>query len=73
MTVAERSGAVASFQGPKTVAEYGFGDAPELARLYGRERAQAIADLTEYEWQADPTRDPFVRFLNQAMGGRNEA
>ena len=176
VTVAERPGAVASFQGPRTVAEYGFGDAPELdlillpggfgtveqlgnpalhdflrersaratvtmsvcsgsailakaglldgrratsnkqffdlargqsakvdwvtearwvedgpfatssgvsagtdmalgviARLYGRERAQAIADLTEYEWQADPTRDPFVRFLNQAMGGRNDA
>lgn len=176
VTVAERSGAVASFQGPKTVAEYDFGDAPELdlillpggfgtieqlgnralheflrqrsaratvtmsvcsgsailakaglldgrratsnkqffdlargqsakvdwvtearwvedgpfatssgvsagtdmalgviARLYGRDRAQAIADLAEYEWQADPTRDPFVRFLNQAMGGRNDA
>jgi transcriptional regulator GlxA family with amidase domain len=36
-----------------------------IARLYGRERAQQIADLTEYEWQSDPTRDPFVKFLNQ--------
>jgi len=44
-----------------------------IARLYGKERAQAIADLTEYEWQSDPTRDPFVRFLNQAMGGRRDA
>jgi putative intracellular protease/amidase len=44
-----------------------------IARLYGKERAQAIADLTEYEWQSDPTRDPFVRFLNQAMGGRQGA
>jgi len=44
-----------------------------IARLYGKERAQAIADLTEYEWQSDPTRDPFVRFLNQAMGGRQDA
>ena len=44
-----------------------------IARLYGKERAQSIADLTEYEWQSDPTRDPFVRFLNQAMGGRRDA
>ena len=42
-----------------------------IARLYGRERAQAIADATEYEWQSDSTRDPFVRFLNHAMGGRS--
>ena len=36
-----------------------------IARLFGKERAQEIADLTEYEWHSDPTRDPFVRFLNQ--------
>jgi len=36
-----------------------------IARLYGREKAQEIADLTEYEWQSDPTRDPFAKFLNQ--------
>ena len=36
-----------------------------IARLYGRERAQEIADSTEYEWQSDPTRDPFHKFLNQ--------
>ena len=36
-----------------------------IARLYGRERAERIAALTEYEWQDDASRDPFVRFLNQ--------
>jgi len=36
-----------------------------IARLYGRERAQLIANLTEYEWQDDPNRDPFYKFLNQ--------
>jgi len=38
-----------------------------IARLYGATRAQDIADLTEYEWQSDPTRDPFYRFLNKAV------
>lgn len=38
-----------------------------IARLYGRERAEAIANLTEYERQTDPTKDPFHKFLNQAM------
>jgi transcriptional regulator GlxA family with amidase domain len=36
-----------------------------IARLYGRERADQIAALAEYEWQDDPTRDPFLRYLNQ--------
>lgn len=36
-----------------------------IARLYGRERAETIAALTEYEWHSDATRDPFVKFLNQ--------
>jgi putative intracellular protease/amidase len=36
-----------------------------IARLFGRERAQSIADLTEYVWQDDPNRDPFYKFLNQ--------
>jgi len=36
-----------------------------IARLYGRSAAQQIADSTEYAWQSDPSRDPFVRFLNQ--------
>jgi transcriptional regulator GlxA family with amidase domain len=38
-----------------------------IARLYGQERAEAIANLTEYERQTDPTKDPFHKFLNQAM------
>src|SRR5574341_2447150 len=29
-----------------------------VAKLHGREVAQQIADLTEYEWQSDPTREP---------------
>jgi putative intracellular protease/amidase len=38
-----------------------------IARLWGQPRAQLIADATEYEWQTDPTRDPFVKFLNQGL------
>jgi putative intracellular protease/amidase len=37
-----------------------------IAKLYGRERAELIANLTEYEWHTDPARDPFHKFLNQA-------
>ncbi len=37
-----------------------------IARLFGRERAERVAILTEYEWQADPGRDPFHRYLNRA-------
>ena len=37
-----------------------------IARLYGRERAELVANLTEYEWQSDASRDPFHKFLNQA-------
>jgi transcriptional regulator GlxA family with amidase domain len=36
-----------------------------IARLYGRERAVEIAAVTEYEWQDDPTRDPFHKHLNK--------
>jgi putative intracellular protease/amidase len=36
-----------------------------IARLFGETRAQRIADLAEYEWQRDPNRDPFHKFLNQ--------
>jgi putative intracellular protease/amidase len=36
-----------------------------VARLFGRRAAEQIAELTEYEWQSDPGRDPFTRFLNQ--------
>jgi transcriptional regulator GlxA family with amidase domain len=40
-----------------------------IAKLYGEEIAQQIAESTEYEWQQDPTRDPFVRFLNKGDVG----
>ncbi|MGH7819942.1 MAG: DJ-1/PfpI family protein [Candidatus Binatia bacterium] len=36
-----------------------------IARLYGTDKAHEIANLTEYQWHTDPTRDPFHRFLNQ--------
>jgi transcriptional regulator GlxA family with amidase domain len=36
-----------------------------IARLYGKEIAQQITESTEYEWQQDSTRDPFVRLLNK--------
>jgi transcriptional regulator GlxA family with amidase domain len=36
-----------------------------IAALYGRHVAEQIAALTEYEWQSDPERDPFAKFLNQ--------
>jgi putative intracellular protease/amidase len=34
-------------------------------RLFGSERAEAIAVLTEYEWHRDPSWDPFVQYLDQ--------
>ena len=40
-----------------------------VAKLYGKEMAQEIAESTEYEWQQDSTRDPFVRFLNKGDAG----
>jgi transcriptional regulator GlxA family with amidase domain len=40
-----------------------------IAKIYGREVAQEIADSTEYEWQQDSARDPFVRFLNKGDVG----
>ena len=40
-----------------------------IARLFGKTKAQEIADAAEYEWHTDATRDPFVKFLNKAMGG----
>ena len=36
-----------------------------IARLHGLATARQIAELTEYEWQSDPSRDPFARCLNQ--------
>jgi transcriptional regulator GlxA family with amidase domain len=37
-----------------------------IAKLWGGDVAQQIADITEYEWQRDAARDPFARFLDQA-------
>ena len=37
-----------------------------IARLYGRERAEAIAAMAEYTWQSDPNQDPFHKFLDHA-------
>ena len=39
-----------------------------IARLYGKAKAHEIAELAEYEWQSDGTRDPFAKFLNKAIG-----
>ena len=39
-----------------------------IARLYGEEKAQRLAEYTEYQRHTDATVDPFHRFLNQAMG-----
>jgi hypothetical protein len=35
-----------------------------IARLYGDEHAQRIADFTEYQWHRDAFDDPFAKFLN---------
>ena len=43
-----------------------------IARLFGRERAEKISVITEYEWSSDPARDPFAQYLNRAaelLGG----
>jgi transcriptional regulator GlxA family with amidase domain len=37
-----------------------------IARLYGRERAEQIAVLTEYTWHTDADRDPFAAYLDKA-------
>jgi putative intracellular protease/amidase len=37
-----------------------------IARLYGKERAEKIAILTEYSWHRDAASDPFAQYLDQA-------
>jgi len=37
-----------------------------IARLWGSKVAEQIAAITEYEWQTDAARDPFVKYLDQA-------
>mgnify|MGYP001380012698 CR=1 FL=1 len=36
-----------------------------IAKLYGRAHAEQVALITEYEWQADASRDPFSQHVNQ--------
>lgn len=36
-----------------------------IARLFGRERAERVALLTEYSWNRDADNDPFTASLNQ--------
>jgi putative intracellular protease/amidase len=36
-----------------------------IARLFGQERAEAIAAFTEYQWHQDAASDPFAAYLNQ--------
>ena len=36
-----------------------------IAQMFGRERAEQIAVMTEYEWHADASEDPFSQYLNQ--------
>ena len=38
-----------------------------IARLYGKPKAQEIAEAAEYEWHTDAAHDPFVKFLNKMM------
>lgn len=37
-----------------------------IARLFGVERAEQVAILTEYSWHRDANVDPFVQYLDQA-------
>jgi len=36
-----------------------------IARLYGKERAEQIANYTEYTWHRDANSDPFVQYLDR--------
>jgi transcriptional regulator GlxA family with amidase domain len=36
-----------------------------IERLFGNERAQQVADYTEYQWHTEADADPFARLLNQ--------
>ena len=40
-----------------------------IARLYGREAAEALAIGTEYEWHSDPSWDPFAKLHGLAADG----
>ena len=38
-----------------------------LARFFGLDVARNIARSTEYEWNEDSERDPFVEYVNRAV------
>jgi putative intracellular protease/amidase len=38
-----------------------------IERLFGRERAEAVALVTEYQWHSDAATDPFAAYLNQTQ------
>jgi hypothetical protein len=38
-----------------------------IAKLWGKERAEQIAALTEYTWHRDADVDPFARYLDQGV------
>ena len=40
-----------------------------IADLFGTERAEELATLTEYQWHRDADSDPFVAYLNQGALG----
>ncbi len=37
-----------------------------IARIWGQEKAEAVARYTEYQWHRDANSDPFTEFLNKA-------
>jgi putative intracellular protease/amidase len=38
-----------------------------IAKLWGKERAEQIATLTEYSWHRDADQDPFAQYLDQGV------
>jgi transcriptional regulator GlxA family with amidase domain len=36
-----------------------------VSKIYGHDRAEKISIMTEYEWQTDPSIDPFAKYLNK--------
>ena len=39
-----------------------------IARLFGEEAAETIANGAEYTWHRDADSDPFIAHLNKMMG-----
>jgi transcriptional regulator GlxA family with amidase domain len=42
-----------------------------IAKLYGQERAEQIANLTEYSWHRDASVDPFVKYLDLGVAPKS--